>query len=106
MQKLYGQELAAEPYVDIRTPYRLRRALGQRRPPLDVTEGVCKQWFDKYRTPAGAVRVEKVDQLEAKYGAVVREVLSAGVGRRISCVEVSDSGSPQCISPTPPPRNG
>ena len=74
LQRVYGQELAGEPYVSLKSPRYLYKALRARSPPLAVSDEVYKQWFQKYRTPVGAVRVETVQALEAGYGPLVRQV--------------------------------
>ena len=80
LQRVYGQELAGEPYVSLTSPRYLYNALRDRAPPLAVTEAVCKQWFEKYHTPVGAVRVETVEALEAGYGPLLRQLqMDAGV---------------------------
>ena len=74
LQRKYGQELAAPPYMDIETAFLLRKALLARRPPLDVTVGVIKQWLKNYRTPPGAVRVATLEELHANHAGLVRLV--------------------------------
>ena len=82
LQARYGRELAAEPYASCRTPRQLYKALCLSPrgsiPPVHVTVAVCKQWIDKYCTPVGSVRLDTVEELEARYGAQVRRVLHLG----------------------------
>ena len=56
LQRLYGQELAVEPYVHLESPYLLHKSLVQRQAPLDVTLSVCEEWFHKYRIPERPLR--------------------------------------------------
>ena len=37
-----------------------------------VGEGAVKQWIQRYRTPAGAERVETVEDLEGRFGESIR----------------------------------
>ena len=79
LQRVYGAELAAPPYIDITTFRKLRRQLELRVPPVIVTDQVCNQWLLKYRTPEGAVRITSVKQLEDEHGGVVRHVVLSEV---------------------------
>ena len=54
--------------------YYLKKALYARPTPMDVTEGVLKQWILKYRLPADAVVVSGSDELEKKYGDAIRHL--------------------------------
>ena len=77
LQRQYGQELAAEPYMDITTCRKLRRALEEQQPQVMATDAVCTSWLQLYRTPAGAVRITSVSKLEEEYGRVVREEVAS-----------------------------
>ena len=68
LQQQYGAELAQPPLSDAKTPRMLRNALLQRRPPLDISDGILKTCFFKYRLPPGAVRISSAAELEATYG--------------------------------------
>ena len=53
----------------------LRRVLGQRQPPIDVSEGVLRQWLNKSMKPHDAIIVSSTEGLAEKYGDVV-EILA------------------------------
>ena len=54
--------------------HKCRNALLSRTPPLNVSEGVLKQWISKYRRPAAAVVLSCAEDLETKYGATIRHL--------------------------------
>ena len=107
LQRLYGQELASEPYINVTSPMYLFQALQQRRPALEGTEQACKTWCRKYRTPAGGIRRHSLEELESRYGAVARAVHAAsGDESAFKFVAVFVRSSPRCISLIPSARNG
>ena len=69
----YGE--IARAYGDL-TARMLKKSLYSRTPPLDVTDGVLKQWVLKYRVPAGAVTLQGADELEKRYGAAIRHLVA------------------------------
>ena len=73
LQRLHGGLLATAPYVDL-SPYRLVKALAEQG--IIITEPLARMWASKYRTPAGAERVESADELEERYGADARQLLA------------------------------
>ena len=55
------------------TSYRaLRAVLGQRQPPIDVSEGVLRQWLNTSMKPLDAITVSSTEDLQEKYGDVVK----------------------------------
>ena len=51
----------------------LRTVLLQRQPPIDVSHGVLRQWLKrKSIKPADAITVSGADELQEKYGALVK----------------------------------
>ena len=68
--ELYG-DLVSEHYAQHTTAYTLRIALSQRQPPIVVTDGMLKIWFDKYRLPSDAVTVSSAEELHTRYGDVL-----------------------------------
>lgn len=52
--------------------YKLKQALYSRTRPLDITEGVLKQWILKYRAYGGAMIVSGARELEEQYGDLGR----------------------------------
>jgi hypothetical protein len=59
----------------------LKKALYSRLPPLDVSDGVLKQWILKYRLPDDAISISGAEELETKYGAAIRHLV-AGISSR------------------------
>ena len=70
-EKRYGK-LVREEYADL--GYRaLSTALLARQPPIDVPRGVLEQWLKrKSIKPPDSITVSSTNELEEKYGAVVR----------------------------------
>ena len=66
----YG-DLVSEHFAQHTTAYTLRIALSQRKPPIIVTDGMLKIWFDKYRLPSDAVTVSSAEELHTRYGDVL-----------------------------------
>ena len=54
----------------------LCKVLGQRQPPIVVSEGVVRQWLKKSIKPADAVTVSSTDELQEKYGSLVKGLAS------------------------------
>ena len=57
-------DLVAREFPDFTSAYTLQRALASRRPPIIISEGILKTWFDNYRLPAGAVKVADAAALQ------------------------------------------
>ncbi len=55
--------------------FKMRTALLQRRPKLDIAIGVLDVWITKFRLPAGAVRITSQEELEAQYGDKLRPIV-------------------------------
>ena len=70
-EKRYGAMCRAE-YPGYTGREALRTVLLQRQPPIDVPEGVLRQWLKRTVKPPGAITVSSTKELEEKYGAVVR----------------------------------
>ena len=83
LQRLHGGLLATAPYVDL-SPYRLVKALAEQG--IIITEPLARMWASKYRTPAGAERVESADELEERYGADARELVAGDMTAYKLCV--------------------
>ena len=75
LQDKYGDELAQPPFSDVKTGYMLRKALGERKPPVAVTHQVCREWIKKYRLSGGAETVGTADELQQKYGDCIRHLV-------------------------------
>ena len=72
-ERRYGALVNRE-YSGMGTARLLRNALSERRPPIEVSEGVLKVWFSNFRLPAGGVKVSTARELNEKYGDVVAEL--------------------------------
>ena len=59
------------------TFYKLKQKLSARVPPLDVSEGVLKQWILKYRLPADAIQIMGAEDLEKRYGEAIRHLATS-----------------------------
>ena len=68
--KRYGAMCRAE-YPDL-SSWALCTALGARQPPIVVSRGVLEQWMKRSIKPADAITVTSTQELEEKYGAVVK----------------------------------
>ena len=66
----YGS-LVTEDFAQYTTARTLRVALAERKPPIIVTDGMLKLWFDKYRLPSDAVTVSSAEELHTRYGDVL-----------------------------------
>ena len=62
------------------TAYKLKQKLSARAPPVEVSEGVLKQWILKYRLPADAIKIMGAEDLEKRYGEAIRH-LATGTAR-------------------------
>ena len=69
--KRYGAMCRAE-YPEVTGHKALRSVLLQRQPPIDVPEGVLRQWLKRSVKPADAVTVSSADDLQEKYGELVK----------------------------------
>ena len=70
----YGAMVRCE-YGDVATPRMLGNALRARRPAIEVSEGVLKQWFANFVSPAGSwEKVSSARELDERYGHVVAEL--------------------------------
>ena len=75
LQRLHGAELAARA-LEVRSGYRLHRALEARRPRIYTTVTAVRLWWMKYRLPDGSVeRIDNVEMLESQYGDSLRECI-------------------------------
>jgi hypothetical protein len=72
LETQYGEVVRA---LGNETAFKLKKALYSRAPPLDVTEGVLKQWILKYRLPDDAVSISGAEDFEKKYGAAIRHLV-------------------------------
>ena len=66
-----GLRLRSPPLSELASARYLLGGIRRLGPPWDaVGEGAVKQWMQRYRTPAGAERVETVEDLEGRFGRV------------------------------------
>ena len=72
-ERKYGAMVSRE-FSDVATPRMLRNALSERRPAIEVSEGMLKVWFSNFRSPAGGEKVSSARELNEKYGDVVAEL--------------------------------
>ena len=71
-EKRYGSLVRAE-YAEITGREALRTALAARQPPICVSDGVLRQWLKrKSIKPADAITISSGDELQDKYGALVK----------------------------------
>ena len=91
LQRLHGGLLATAPYVDL-SPYRLVKALAEQG--IIITEPLARMWASKYRTPAGAERMESADELEERYGPDARQLLAGDMTAYLSLIHISEPTRP------------
>ena len=73
-EKRYGSLVRAE-YADL-NDRALLTALAARQPPIVVSRGVLQAWMKRRSIkPADAITVSSADQLQEKYGAVVKSLV-------------------------------
>ena len=70
-EKRYGAMCRAE-YPEHTGEKALRTVLLQRQPPIDVPEGVLRQYLKRSIKPANAITVSSSDDLQEKYGDLVK----------------------------------
>ena len=70
-EKRYGAMCRAE-YPEYTGREALRTVLLQRHPPIDVPDGVLRQWLKRSIKPADAITVSSSDDLQEKYGDLVK----------------------------------
>ena len=70
-EKRYGATCRAE-YPEHTGREALRTVLLQRVPSINVPEGVLRQWLKRSVKPADAITVSSADELQEKYGALVK----------------------------------
>ena len=71
-EKRYGNLVRAE-YAEYTGREALRTVLLARQPPIDVSEGVLLQWLKrKSIKPADAITVSSANELQEKYGELVK----------------------------------
>ena len=70
-QKRYGHLVRAE-YAEHTGYGALRTVLLQRHPPIDVPFGALRQWLKRSVKPADAIAVSRADELQEKYGDLVK----------------------------------
>ena len=75
MQEQYGDMLLQPPFSEAASPYYLHQALTRRQPPLAVSAAAVKEWFKKYRGAAGAQSQGNAQDLEDKYGEILRDLV-------------------------------
>ena len=67
-QERYGNLVSRE-FSEMDTPYKLMKALAARKPPINVTMGMLKDWFTSQRIPSDAVQVSSAEDLQEKCGS-------------------------------------
>ena len=76
-EKRYGAMCRAE-YSEYTGCDALRTVLLQRLPPIDVPRGVLTQWLKRRSVkPADAITVSSAEELQEKYGVLVKNLLLA-----------------------------
>ncbi|CAK0891689.1 unnamed protein product, partial [Prorocentrum cordatum] len=78
LEAQYRSVLGAPSFSEATTPRQLWRQWQHTYPGVSVTEGVFKQWFQKYRVGEGAVEVSGYAVLEALAGDRFRELQASG----------------------------
>ena len=73
-EEIYGDLVRSE-YFDVIREHALSNVLVAREPPVIVPDGVLRVWFRKYKS-SGAVTVTSIQDLQDKYGDVVRVLLT------------------------------
>ena len=66
-QERYGALVSSE-HADCETARQLRIDLQKRTPPIVVSDGVLKLWFQKQRIPPGALQVKSAEELQSTCG--------------------------------------
>jgi hypothetical protein len=68
LQAQYSQLLSQPPYGEATSAYFLHKVLQQHVPPIRVTHGTVKQWWNKFRVSAGDIRLTSAAELQERYG--------------------------------------
>ena len=71
LQEQHG-ELLQEQYADVGSPYLLHRALTGRDPPIRISYAAVRTWFAKYRVNTGDQCAKNAEELDEKYGDILR----------------------------------
>ena len=74
LHELYGAELERPPFSEANTARQLKRALAARRPPVEVSDGICLSYIERYRAVAGKTIVASARELQDKYAEAVHAV--------------------------------
>ena len=77
LQSRYKDLLAQPRYRDVLSPYLLHQALTRRDPPIEVSLGTVKVWWNKYHdVPTHSLQALNAHVLEDRYGDMVRAVVA------------------------------
>ena len=74
LQTQYGDVLSTPPLSDAACAEALYSLLIARQPPIAVSRAAVKYWWSKYRLPEGAETAGSAQELEEKYGDVIRHL--------------------------------
>ena len=74
LQEQYGDVLASAPLCECSSASRLHTALSARQPPVEVSLGAVRIWWDKYKLPEGAETVTSDQDLEDRFGDSIRHL--------------------------------
>ena len=94
-----GQRLRSPPLSELASARYLLGGIRRLGPPWDaVGEGAVKQWIQRYRTPAGAERVETVEDLEGRFGESIRYLAAEPISAYKFCRALSARSPPLVIT--------
>ena len=72
LQAQYGDLLQQAPLSECPSAYLLHSALRRRSPPIDVSAGVVRSWWNTYKAGRVELTVSSAKELEEKYGDLVK----------------------------------
>ena len=96
-----GQRLKSPPLSELASARYLLAGIRRLGPPWDqVGEGAVKQWIQRYRTAAGAVRVETAEDLERRFGESLRGLAAEPISAYKFCRALYARTPPLVITDT------
>ena len=98
LQVLHGELLGTPPYSDAVCADTLYSALVNRQPPIAVTVKTVRYWWSKYRLPEGAETVCSSEELEERYGDVIRHLALEYPTAYKLCKALRARDPPLCIT--------
>ncbi len=96
-EEQYG-DLVRREFSEYTTARTFMMALGRRRPPIEVKEGVLKVWLAKTGLPEGAVRVSSSAELQEKYGDVLERLAEENPSPYKLCKALKKSTPPVYVT--------